>query len=213
MLYKKSLRSSAAYKNFQCELLDNELASKTERFSLLSEQYVKLRESIHGQLSFFEFRMFKLHDTEIIQNFQNKCKKTHLKNLQHLGIYNELRPCDPKRVVHNLSSKPIPSRVRTLLAFGLDFRLPVWKLNFFQYHCRLRNCCTLCLTFRYLKMCVLTLLNAVFYRFAINIFRTSIPRKYSLLFFHVAMCRFFESFLLMRPLSLLGRTKVEGLLF
>ena len=61
-------------------------------------------------------------------------KKTHLKKLHNLGIYNELLPCDPDHVIHNLSSKPVPARVRTLLAFGLDFRLPVWKLNFFQYH-------------------------------------------------------------------------------
>ena len=35
---------------------------------------------------------------------------------------------------HNLSSKPIPDRVKTLLAFGFDFKLPIWKLDFFQYH-------------------------------------------------------------------------------
>ena len=37
-------------------------------------------------------------------------------------------------MIHNLSSKSVPDRVITLLAFGLDFKLPVWKLNFFRYH-------------------------------------------------------------------------------
>ena len=78
--------------------------------------------------------MFKLHDNETTESFLKKCKTTHDKKLQRLGIYNELSPCDPNRVIHNLSSKPIPDRIRTLLAFGLDFRLPVWKLNFFQFH-------------------------------------------------------------------------------
>ena len=133
-LYKKSLHSSTTYKKFQSELLDNELRLKTESVAHLAKQYEELRNSIHRQLSFFEFRMFKIHDNEIIQTFIKKCKATHQKKLHHLGIYNELLPCDPDHVIHNLSSKNLPARVRTLLAFGLDFRLPVWKLNFFNYH-------------------------------------------------------------------------------
>ena len=89
--------------------------------------------SLRGQLAFFEFRMFKLHDAEILETFVKKCKKTHLKKLNHLGIYNEL-PCNPDLVIHSISSKPVPNRVKTLLAFDLDFRLPVWKLNFYRYH-------------------------------------------------------------------------------
>ena len=54
------------------------------------------------------------------------------KKLQHLGFYNQLAPSD--LVIHSRSSKPVPGRIKTLLAFGLDFRLPVWRLDFFRYH-------------------------------------------------------------------------------
>jgi len=67
-LYKKSLHTSNAYKSFQNELLDNELTSKTERAAYLNQQYVKLLNSIQKQVSFFEFRMFKLHDQEIVHS-------------------------------------------------------------------------------------------------------------------------------------------------
>ena len=133
-LYRKSLQTSEAYKKFQNDLLDNELSSKSERAASLREQYAKLRDSLQSQLSFFERRMFNLHEHGILETFQSKCKKTHQKKLHHLGIYNQLLPCDPDRVIHNLSSKPLPSRVKTLLAFGLEFKLPVWKLSFFHYH-------------------------------------------------------------------------------
>ena len=76
----------------------------------------------------------KNHDQDIAQTYVKKCKKTHEKKLHQIGIYNQLRPCDPDRVIHNLSSRPVPERIKTLLAFGLDFKLPVWKLNFFHYH-------------------------------------------------------------------------------
>ena len=107
-LYKRSLHTSEAYKSFQYELLDQELSSRTERAVYLRQQHIKLRDNLQRQLSFFEFRMFKLQDLEILQAFTSKCKKTHQKKLHHLGIYNELSPCEPDRVIHNLSSKPLP---------------------------------------------------------------------------------------------------------
>ena len=133
-LYKKSLHSSQCYKTFQYELLDNELSSKIDRVAQLDKKYLELRGSLQQKLSFFEFRMFRIHDRDLVQTYIKKCEKTHEKKLQNIGVYNHLRPCDPNRVIHNLSSKPVPERVKTLLAFGLDFSLPCWKLSFFQYH-------------------------------------------------------------------------------
>ena len=132
-LYRPSLRTSEAY-NFQGELLDIELNLKFERSALLNKEYVKLRDQIQNGLAFFEFRMFTLHENEIVHSFITKNKKTHRKKLQRLGIYNNLTPCDPDRVFHNLSSKNVPRRIKALLAFCLDFRLPVWKIDFFRYY-------------------------------------------------------------------------------
>ena len=115
-------------------LIKNYLQNLSVLLAYVSRTYAKLRDSLQSQLSFFERRMFNLHEHGILETFHSKCKKTHQKKLHHLGIYNQLLPCDPDRVIHNLSSKPLPTRVKTLLAFGLEFKLPVWKLNFFHYH-------------------------------------------------------------------------------
>ncbi|NJN44452.1 MAG: hypothetical protein HC806_06855 [Anaerolineae bacterium] len=51
-----------------------------------------------------------------------------------MGIDNSLHPCDPSKVVLNFSSVTLPHRLRTLLAFGLDFCLPVYRINFSTYY-------------------------------------------------------------------------------
>ena len=56
-----------------------------------------------------------------------------------MGINNDLAPCDPDKVIHNYSSLVIPDRIRFLLAFGLDFCLPVYKLDFFKYFSSYEN--------------------------------------------------------------------------
>ena len=58
---------------------------------------------------------------------------THDRKLTSLGIKNNLDPCEPDQVIFNYSSVHLSSRLRTLLAYGLDFCLPVYKLNFLKY--------------------------------------------------------------------------------
>lgn len=57
----------------------------------------------------------------------------HERKLHNLGISNAMQPCDPNLVVHNFSSVVLSHRLKTLLSFGLDFCLPVYKINFYQY--------------------------------------------------------------------------------
>ena len=100
--------------------------------------------------------------------------RKHQKKLHHLGIYNELFPCDPDRVIHNLSSKPLPQRVKTLLAFGLDFRLVVWKLSFFHYHLAFEKLITNltslplreCLCFDDVKLGIVSISHRFFHNFS-----------------------------------------------
>ena len=49
------------------------------------------------------------------------------RKLHQISIYIQLRLCDPDSVI------PVPERIKTFHSFGLDFKLPVWKLNFFHY--------------------------------------------------------------------------------
>ena len=70
---------------------------------------------------------------DILSAFKITHESIHGRKLHRLGIDNSLQPCDPNKVVFNLSSKTLPNRIKTLLAFGLDFKLPVWKLSFYDH--------------------------------------------------------------------------------
>lgn len=66
-----------------------------------------------------------------VSKFVDKISITHKRKLEDVGIKNSLSPCDPNQVIFNLSSKPLPSRIRYLLAFGLEFSIPpLSKLKF-----------------------------------------------------------------------------------
>ena len=67
-------------------------------------------------------------------------KKVHLRKLSDLGLRgNSLQPCDPNTVIFNYSSVTLSNRLKTLLAFGLDFGLPIFKLNFYNYFLKFEN--------------------------------------------------------------------------
>ena len=50
-------------------------------------------------------------------------RAAHNRKLLNLGINNDLNPCNPNCVVFNYSSIELSPRLRTILAFSLDFCL------------------------------------------------------------------------------------------
>ena len=70
---------------------------------------------------------------EVVSVFKKKHETIHDRKLRRIGIDNSLQPCDPKKVIFNFSSKTLSTRIKFLLAFGIDFKLPVWKLNYYDY--------------------------------------------------------------------------------
>ena len=57
----------------------------------------------------------------------------HDRKLRKIGMDNDISLCDPNNVVSNYNSIDLPSRTKTLLAYGLDFCLPVHNINFYKY--------------------------------------------------------------------------------
>ena len=70
---------------------------------------------------------------EVVSVFKKKHETIHDRKLRRIGIDNSLQPCDPKKVIFNFSSKTLSTRIKFLLAFGIDFKLPIWKLNYYDY--------------------------------------------------------------------------------
>ena len=128
-LYRKSLQSSDAYKKFQSQLLEEEISSKQKCLNKLRPPQKHL--SIFSKFDRVRIqRKVKL----LVSEYELKTKTVHYKKLSNIGIDTRLQPCDPNLVVSNYSSVELSSRLKFLLAFGLDFCLPVYKLNFFDFY-------------------------------------------------------------------------------
>ena len=73
------------------------------------------------------------HIIRTVQDYTRTTRLTHEKKLHALGVRSHIEPCNPERVIFNYSSVNIPTRVRLLLAFGQDFGLPIFKLDYVKY--------------------------------------------------------------------------------
>ena len=132
-LYKKTLNGSKLYKNFQTQLLDHEINEKKRRLSQLATTTIEKRKALRSTLTFFQYFWLSKEVQDTVSTYRKKVREIHTKKLRKLGITSNIEPCNPDKVIFNLSSKPLPPRVKVLLAFGLDFKLPTWSLNFYRY--------------------------------------------------------------------------------
>ena len=132
-LYKKCLNSTQFYKSWQAKLLIYELNSKRRNvrsISNLLEQCVLDIKAIVPQLC--AFRIFSVIQSDVAK-FKISTTAIHTRKLNSLGVKNNIEPCDPDKVIFNFSSLVLDQRIKFLLGFGLDFCLPVFRLDFYKY--------------------------------------------------------------------------------
>ena len=132
-LYKRSLHGSTFYKSWQAKLLINEIKFKKKTISQTEKTVIHNTTTIQEQFSTIDIYLCKYWTRQEINKRNETTIRTHKRKLANLGIHNELAPCDPSEVISNYSSLELSPRLRTLLAFGLDFCLPVYRLNFYQF--------------------------------------------------------------------------------
>ena len=135
-LYKRSLHSAKFYKSWQSKLLLKEISSRKLAAKRLTLEQHDLEEKLRNQLSSFNlsmvFRFFRKQNSLKCDNI----KEIRQRKLQSLGVSNDLAPCNPDNVIFKFSLETLSPRLRTIMAFGLDFCLPVWKLDFYNYFAR-----------------------------------------------------------------------------
>lgn len=105
-----------------------------------------------------------------IDEFKAVTEETHKNKLHKLGIQNEIAPCNPDNVIFNFSSHALANRTKFLLAFGLDFCLPIYKLDFYKYFLAFEKLVYVltndnCANFREFKELIKTLSYKYFYNF------------------------------------------------
>ena len=132
-LYKRNLHSSSFYKSWQNKLLIHEINFKKKSIEQLLSQTTELKDLISAKFSRIDSMIVFHCVNEFVYKFRERIASTHAKKLKDLGVNNKLSPVDPQSVVYNFSSLSLSKRVITLLAFGLDFGLPIYKIDYFQY--------------------------------------------------------------------------------
>ena len=133
-LYKKSLQHSSFYSSWQHKLLINEIRCKRRTQRALTVSLSNLHNEVKQYFSFMYYLLIKRRIKHIIESYKLKIETTHTKKLINLGVDAKLAPCDPDKIIHNYSSVLLPQRVKYLLAFGLEFCLPVYNINFYNYY-------------------------------------------------------------------------------
>ena len=132
-LHRKALHSAAFYKSWQQKLLCKEINLKKRSITSLQCDFDnQLNTAIHG-VSNFDSILIQRYIRNKISCFIRKIKETHDKKLIDLGISASLEPCNPDNVIFNHSNVNLSPRLRQLLAYGLDFGLPIHKINPIQY--------------------------------------------------------------------------------
>ena len=131
-LYRKSLYNTEFYKNALRTLIDNELSFKYKRIHFLSKRVEQLRNSLKNTFSSLTFNHAKVVIEKNIHNYCKNIKIVHSKKLNNLGI-SPYRFMDPHDVIFNFSNYKLSDKEKSLLALGLDFKLPCYKPNFVQF--------------------------------------------------------------------------------
>ena len=138
-LYKRSLTSSSFFKSWHTKLLSYEINIKKKLISLFKVECDDIKCQIRNKVSFLDRILITRKLDETVDVLVRKTKSAHNKKLGDLGVNNDLAPVDPQKVVFNYSSRVITNKQKTLLAYVLDFDLPVYKINFFQYFLKLES--------------------------------------------------------------------------
>ena len=138
-LYRRNLQNSKLYRSWQFKLLHLEIVTKNKQINksqkLLNEIKSKLRNSI-STLDFIYLNNFIDNSTK---NLIRKIDITHEKKLNNLGISSQMHPLDPNKVIFNFSDRVLTDKERNLLTLGLNFNLPIFRLNFFDYFLSFEN--------------------------------------------------------------------------
>ena len=132
-LYKKSLHAQQFYKSWLVKLLNFEISFKRKRISelnlLIQDNTCQFNKNVHFLVQLVAANNLK----KFVQSYISRNRIIQNKKLEHLGIFNDLVPVNPFEVVHNYSSIKIPERIQFLLAFGLQFNLPIFKIDFYKF--------------------------------------------------------------------------------
>ena len=138
-LYRKTLHNSKLYRSWQFKLLHLEITSKNRQILKFQKSLEECKTNLKSSVSVLDFICMNNFIENSIKKFTTKISETHEKKLKNLGISSQMYPLDPNLVIFNYSNRILTDQERNLLTLGLNFKLPMYKLNFFDYFLSFEN--------------------------------------------------------------------------
>ena len=138
-MYNPNLSNSKLYKKWQHKLLNYEINSKQKQINKLQKTNSHHWNQLSQSISFIDSIYLKNLVYKSTTNSILKVKQTHEKKLKNLGIRNNISPLDPCKVIFNYCNRTLSNKEQSLLAFGLCFKIPIFKLNYFRYFLAFEN--------------------------------------------------------------------------
>ena len=138
-LHRKALQSASFYRKWQNELLITEINWKKRTIAKLENETNCCRVDYFRYFSNLDRILMQKFIHGHVENFKQQTSQTHRKEMEALGANPTLDPCDPDKVISNFSRFPLNPRIKQILAYGLDFGLPVYKIDFYKYFTAFEN--------------------------------------------------------------------------
>ena len=140
ILYKRVLERSNLCKQWQLRLLQNEIKQKRKELGKSEENFTTASHNLREAVSWLDFSCIRLWLQRKQKNIARKVQKVHKYKLNKLRLSPLAFTLNPTGVIFNISDRILSSKEKHMLLLGLDFSLPVTKLNFHKYFLQFEKC-------------------------------------------------------------------------
>ena len=104
-LYKKNIRSTCHFRQFQNKLINNELSEKEKNLKKLRSENKNLVNKLRNSISYLDANHLFTFINNINDKKITKVKNVHYKKLFNLGLQHEVTRLNPKDLIFNYSNR------------------------------------------------------------------------------------------------------------
>ena len=133
-LYRRDLERSASHRDYQKQLLEEEIRYKIRNARRMREDLNSANITLHEKVSWIDSACLNLAISRKQSALDRITKGIHDKKLFNLGVCPIRHHLDPDLIITNLSNRVLSQAEIGVLMLGLEFAIPINKLNYFRYY-------------------------------------------------------------------------------
>ena len=127
----KNFHRTNCYRSMLHKLINHEIKQKQIKINKFNTSLENLKSSFKEQVSWLDGHLIFANMCKDNKRSLDSFKAIHRKKLQNLNINAKLNVGDS--VITNVSDRSLSDKEKFILSFGLEFRLPIHKLNFISH--------------------------------------------------------------------------------